>query len=66
MTIKKERVWEIDLLRGIALILMIYIYILSMIWMSFFCYNVSYEWSFNGILASSGLCSSLSRGSAVF
>lgn len=44
--LNKERVWEIDLLRGVALLLMIYfhlIYDLDVL----FSYNVSYQSSFN-------------------
>jgi uncharacterized membrane protein len=44
--LNKERVWEIDLLRGVALLLMIYfhlIYDMDVL----FSYNVSYQSSFN-------------------
>lgn len=46
MDLKKERVWEIDLLRGIALILMIYFHIIYDM-DELFSYNVSYESSIN-------------------
>lgn len=46
MGIKKERVWEIDLLRGIALLLMIYFHIIYDM-DELFLYNVSYESSIN-------------------
>lgn len=46
MDIKKERVWEVDLLRGIALLLMIYFHIIYDM-DELFLYNVSYESSIN-------------------